>query len=171
MRLAVVAFPRLDAEDAPAIEAFRAEHDPQARLVRAHFTIVFPLEAEAKLVIAEARRAAQDVGPFDVVLARAIAHRDERPPASRVFLLPSSRAELDLLHDRAYERALAPHLRRDLPYAPHVTIAQTVEHAGCVELAERWNARGSRSRARVEALEVLAVFRDRVERVALVQLA
>src|SRR5258708_6067240 len=38
-------------------------------------------------------------------------------------------ASLAALHDRLYTRSLAPHLRRDLPYEPHITLARHDEFA------------------------------------------
>ena len=39
---AVVAFPLLDADDRQWIESIRAKHDPEAKRIAAHFTLVFP---------------------------------------------------------------------------------------------------------------------------------
>jgi 2'-5' RNA ligase len=47
-----------------------------------------------------------------------------------VFLMVSRGADsISALHDRLYTRSLAPHLRRDLPYEPHMTIARCPEPA------------------------------------------
>ena len=48
--LAVVAYPRIVASAQQRIEAMRAPHDPQARLIAAHFTLVFPAVVEHRLV-------------------------------------------------------------------------------------------------------------------------
>jgi hypothetical protein len=50
-KIAVVAYPKLEDSDRRWIESVRAQHDPQARLIRAHFTIVFPAEASPDVVV------------------------------------------------------------------------------------------------------------------------
>ena len=39
---AVVTFPLLDADDRQWLESIRAKHDPEAKRIAAHFTLVFP---------------------------------------------------------------------------------------------------------------------------------
>jgi 2'-5' RNA ligase len=46
-----------------------------------------------------------------------------------VFLMVSrGAASVTALHDKLYTRSLAPHLRRDLPYAPHITLARHADY-------------------------------------------
>ena len=45
-KLAVVAYPTLSDDDRLWIEGVRARHDPLASRIAAHFTLVFPTEAE-----------------------------------------------------------------------------------------------------------------------------
>ncbi len=75
------------------------QHDPQARLIRAHFTVVFPAEASPDVVVghtaAVCRRSRQI--PFSLGHARAV--RDVVGVAGLVFLLPEGgRAALVALH-------------------------------------------------------------------------
>jgi 2'-5' RNA ligase len=47
-----------------------------------------------------------------------------------VFLMASrGAASVSALHDKLYTRSFAPHLRRDLPYEPHITIARHADYA------------------------------------------
>jgi hypothetical protein len=39
---AVVAFPTFEAADRQWIESIRAKHDPEAKRIAAHFTLIFP---------------------------------------------------------------------------------------------------------------------------------
>src|SRR5206468_1262087 len=45
-------------------------------------------------------------------------------------------AAVTALHDRLYRRALAPFLRADLPYEPHLTIGRAADAATCDSLLD-----------------------------------
>lgn len=102
--------------------------------VDAHFTLVFGCDAVApdeftNHVAAIARAAA----PIAFVCRRAVVHFEESIAAWYVFLIPEEgSAEILQLHDRLYSGVLSAHLRADLPYVPHITIAQ-----GCTESEAR----------------------------------
>jgi len=135
----LVIFAKLDlaAKDAAWIEAVRRRHDPQAGLVAAHFTLVFPFEGlEAAEVLPHARLVAASTVPIGFRLASALAVRDQLAPRSHVFLTPDAgAADIVALHDRLYEGPLARFLRHDLPYTPHVTVAAMAAHGDTETLA------------------------------------
>ncbi len=156
-RRAVVAYPRWTLDDAAWIEALRALHDPQAHRLAAHATLFFPAAVAAADLVAAAREIARTHVPFELAFDRAVAQRD--PDASRVFLVPSrGAAELVALHDALYGGALRAHLRMDLPYVPHVTIAARSDHDVCASLVGELEARGVRAEAPVAAVDVLEVL-------------
>ena len=77
---------------------------------------------------------------------------------SYVFLLPSSgRDRIASLHDRLYQDALRPYLRRDRPYVPHVTIAQNANSDVCLRLEEELNRRGLHLMATIDTVHVISV--------------
>ena len=119
-RFAVAWFPRFDGIE--KIEAFRARHDPAASLIPAHLSLVFPFGASHTRLQIEThvRRAISRWPPIPV------AFRGVRIHANEFLFLMASRgaASITALHDKLYTRTLLPHLRRDLPYEPHVTIAR-----------------------------------------------
>ena len=49
--------------------------------------------------------------------------------SSSAWLLIRGAASIRGLHDRLYTRSLLPHLRRDLAYEPHITLARYAEFA------------------------------------------
>ena len=127
----------LDPKDTAWIEAVRRRHDPQAGLMAAHITLVFPFDGVAEnAVSAHARAVCAGAAPIWFRLASAVAVRDLTAPRSHVFLMPDEgAAEIVALHDRLYAGPLAPHLRIDLPYAPHVTVAAFGDHTAAERLA------------------------------------
>lgn len=104
------------------IEAFRRRHDPMAQAIAAHLTLVFPFPTplSALQVESHVRRVAAAWPPIPASFRAIRAHANEF-----VFLMAGrGAASIAALHDRLYTRSLLPHLRRDLPYEPHITIAR-----------------------------------------------
>ena len=79
-QLAVVTYPVLSDDDRRWIEGLRARHDPQARRIAAHITLVFPAEMAQADLVAQTRSALQGRDSFSVVLRHAVA----LPNATRV---------------------------------------------------------------------------------------
>lgn len=122
-RFAVAWFPAF--EGIERIEDYRREFDPLAGDVAVHLTLVFPFPTPLKRIQVEShvKRIAAGWPPVAVTFRHVRAKDNEF-----VFLMASRGADsLVALHDRLYTRSLAPHLRRDLPYEPHLTIARCRE--------------------------------------------
>lgn len=130
-RYAVAWFPAF--EGIERIEAFRARHDPAASLIATHLSLVFPFPtAHSQLQVeTHVRRIAAQWPPIPVSFRRVRMHANEF-----LFLMASrGAASIGALHDRLYTRSLAPHLRRDLPYEPHITVARHADY-GRLERAQ-----------------------------------
>jgi 2'-5' RNA ligase len=129
-RFAVAWFPQFRGIE--RLEAFRRRHDPMAALVPAHLSFVFPFPTAltALQVRTHVQRVASRWPPIPVTFRHARIHANEF-----LFLMASrGAASIAALHDRMYSRSLRHHLRRDLPYEPHITIARDaslprLEHA------------------------------------------
>lgn len=119
-RFAVAWFPRF--EGIARIEEFRRRHDPVAHLIPAHLSLVFPFPSALTRLQVETH-VKRVVGRFPAI---PVTFRTVKPAASEFAFLMAARgaAAITELHDRLYTRSLAPHLRRDLEYAPHITLAR-----------------------------------------------
>jgi 2'-5' RNA ligase len=122
-RYAVVAFPRLDSEN--AVEAIRRSYDPLASQLAAHVTIVFPFEGaivEADLVD-HVERAVEGVPPFPLTLTDVSVE-----PGGYVFLNVGTGADrFQDLHERLYSGPLSQHRSAVHDYRPHVTVGRVTE--------------------------------------------
>ncbi len=122
-RFAVAWFPDFDGMD--RLEALREHHDPASRLIAAHLTLVFPFATAltALQIETHVRRVVARWPAIQVTFRRPRLHVNEF-----VFLMASrGAASITALHDALYTRSLQPHLRRDIPYEPHITIARNAD--------------------------------------------
>ena len=148
---AIVAFPIFDAPE--TIEGIRRAFDPQAALLPAHITLVFPFAApsDSSFLGQHLATCIAGVPPFDVMLASPSAERD-----GYLFLrVMAGRDRIVALHDRLYAGPLERCLSTSHPYEPHVTMG-------------RLNSPDSLANALTMARERLAVpLRGQIDAVAL----
>jgi 2'-5' RNA ligase len=161
-RFAVAWFPQFAGIE--RIEEFRARHDPMAAHIPAHLTLVFPFHtAHSQLQVqTHVQRVVSRWPPI------AVAFGPVRLYANEFLFLMATRgaAAVTALHDRLYTRSLQPHLRRDLPYEPHITLARNADFASLESaFAESREAFGRESSGVMREVTLLAVDRNgKIER-------
>ena len=132
-RRAIVWFPPADL--VADVERFRALHDPLAGTLPAHVTLVFPFASAlgAVQVAAHVRRAVARWPALPVRL-QGLSHIH----ADWLHVRVTRGAEaLTALHDRLYAGSLAPFLRAEFTYEPHLTIARAAPGHDCDALLAR----------------------------------
>ncbi len=141
--LYTLCYPRLVDADRQFINEFRREHDlPFRDVVAPHFTMVFgckdvPLAIYREHVAAIAR--SQSAIAFSCRYA--MVGNDDDNDNYYVFLTPDEGfAEISRLHDKLYRGPLAPFLRLDIPYVPHIGIATIPDAARIKVLCDKLNA-------------------------------
>lgn len=142
--LYTIAYPSVSASAQAFIEGFRRQHDPQADLVAAHFTLVFGCTAIAEANYqAHVAAIARQTPVLRFHCRYAMLHAGGPDGMAYVFLVPhEGNRALSRLHDRLYTGVLAPHLRVDIPYVPHITIASTRNMAAAKALCDGLNQGG-----------------------------
>ena len=158
MSLLALCYPKLGADDQRFIDGFRDHHDHAYRdVVRAHFTMVFQVRDLAEPVFTEhVALIAGRSAPIRFVCRYAMVHNDVSSDDYYVFLVPDEGfSELSLLHDALYTDVLAPKLRLDFPYVPHIGIATLKDPHRCKELADELNGRGLRVDGSIEEISVV----------------
>ena len=161
-RFAVAWFPEFAGIE--RIEEFRARHDPMAAHIPAHLSLVFPFPtAHSRLQVqTHVQRIVSRWPPIPV------GFRAVRLCANEFVFLMASRgaAAIATLHDKLYTRSFQPHLRRDLPYEPHITIARNPEFAALERsFSEAQDTFGREFEGVIREVTVLAVDRDgKIER-------
>jgi 2'-5' RNA ligase len=158
MTSAIVAYPILSEADRWWIESFRTKHDPQSTRLPAHFTLVFPTDATPRLLEAELETAVAQWQPIRFAIRRAEVVRDAVGGGAHVFLTPDDgSAEIAALHDRLYAGMLRPHLRADVPFIPHVTIAAAPDQLAGEYLASELDMGARVVRGTIRAIDLVDV--------------
>lgn len=122
--LAIISRLDIGESDRRWLEAIRRRFDPQKGMVDGHVTLVFPFDRLGVSTVAtHAGAVAAVTAPIAFRLATVQAVCDALGPRSHLFLIPAQGADdICALHDRLYTGPLAPMLRTDIPYQPHVTV-------------------------------------------------
>ena len=164
---AVVAFPAFEAADRQFVESIRAKHDPEAKRIAPHFTLVFPAILPLRDTEAHIARVAQSTQPLRFVLRRAAVVPDHIGTAGHIFLLPEDgRDALAGLHDRLNEGMPRPQSKRGVPFTPHVTVAAANTLEPLHALAGDLNAKGMNIRGSVSAIVLVEVTMTEIRQVA-----
>jgi len=167
-RIAVVSFPILDEQTLDWIASIRAEHDPQAGRILPHFTLVFPIEASPADVKNELGRVAARHEPIPFVIRSAMFMPDAiQGGGGHVFLVPTEgRANITRIHDDLYSGVLRPHLREDIAFIPHVTIAAHDDERWCETYAQRVNGTLEPVGGVLESITLVDVTASKIETLA-----
>jgi hypothetical protein len=119
---AIVCYPEIDTE---RIELFRKKHDPTYKLIRAHITVVFGVDqsVSVKSLSDHVRMVLERWRSFDIELGGFAKSWDHW-----LFLtLTRGNEKVTRLHDELYEGILAPYLRRDIQFIPHIGLGEFVK--------------------------------------------
>jgi 2'-5' RNA ligase len=171
-RLAVVAYPELQELDRTWIESIRAKHDPQARQIAAHFTLVFPAAMEEEQLLAEARATAGSFASITFVLGFADGLKDPDGFGSHAFaLVDEGKDQIIALHERLHAGSLRRLLDPSRPFFPHVTIAANADLKICKDVAHEFENEDTPVEGRITSIEVVEVLADSVRSIATFALA
>ena len=122
-RRAVVWFPQF--ANQTVIDRFRGTHDPLAQALPPHVTLVFPFNSRLTLdqLAAHAQKVLRMWPCFPVVMHGFWSAQNE---FIGVGAQVGAEAMIEM-HDRLYRGPLAEFLRSEFDYAPHITLAKTLQ--------------------------------------------
>jgi len=171
--LYTLAYPDLPAPAARLIRDLREKHDaPYRDVVDFHFTLVFGIEGFDEVeYMRHVRAIAEGQRPISFSCRSVRFHADPESEICSAFLVPEEGySDLVRLHDRLYTGLLAPHLRADLPFVPHITVATLSEYARVQAICDELNARGLEIAGVVRELTICALNAGRIRVLARVAL-
>lgn len=171
--LLVVNYPTISTEDLNWIQQIRKQHDELYwKVVDPHFTIVFPVvTSEEEAFIHHVKQTVKSIAAFNFVLRCAVLSNDAFSDYMHVFLVPDEGySNIVKLHDRLYNDILTNELRLDIPFIPHIGIANSRNAQTCKELVDELNIQSFEIRGKVKKLDVIWYEDDTVETIAQIPL-
>jgi len=123
MYYCLICYPKIDTSK---IESFREKYDPMFYHIEAHMTFVFPINTDKidrAVLLAHIKNMTNDFPAFNISLGGF-----EKSWDHYLFLKIKNGIEKFIeLHDKLYTGVLEQHLRKDLPFSPHLTLGHIVK--------------------------------------------
>lgn len=165
MALAVVNYPSLSEEDYNWIQSVRQAYDSlYFDLIDPHIPLVFPTDGiQEAVLIDHVQRQVRHTSSFEVVFRCTLLGDPDFQDHAHAFLVPDEGfSEVVRLHDRLYTGPLTGELRLDLPFLPHLGIANASDPASCKEIVDRLNEEPFEIRGQVSQLDVIGFDGERI---------
>lgn len=164
--LYTLAYPTISTEDERSIEAFRGCHDlPYVDVVKAHFTLVFGVDAiEYDCFRRHVEGVASTCSSIEFRCRYAMLVKDHEQEIYHIFLIPDEgNSEILRIHDKLYQGPLKPHLRLDIPFIPHITIATLTDPADAKQLCNELNENGVSIAGSIDRLTISLLDGKQIE--------
>jgi 2'-5' RNA ligase len=172
--LLVVNYPTISANDFAWIQEIRQQEDElNFSAIDPHFTLVFPIiEIDRSTFVSHVNQSLEGIKSFEFTLRCAVLSNDAFSKYTHVFLVPDEGySNIVKLHDRLYTGIIANELRLDIPFIPHIGIANSLDPHHCKRLVDRLNSQQFEIRGRFDQLNVISNQGDLVETIESVDLA
>jgi hypothetical protein len=166
MSMLVLAYPQLEKKDFDWIQSFRARHDERYfNLVQPHFTFVFPVDNIAQdNFVNHVEKTAKKFKEFYFVLRCAQIVKDSFSDYTDVFLIPEEGYRIFVkLHDALYTGLLEKELRLDIPFIPHLGIANDKDPMRCKTLSDEINSKNPEIFGAISKLDVVSYSNNKIE--------
>ena len=138
MSYVVIGYPKLDPKDYDWIQSIRKKYDlRQYSVVKPHVTFIFPTsKLDSKSLIEHVSTKGTVIKAFQVKFDSARVIEDDSKTYFHAFLIPSiGYEEINFLHDILYTGLLKSELRLDIPFIPHLGIANDTDETVMDKLA------------------------------------
>jgi len=165
MALLVLAYPQIEEKDYNWIQKYRALHDEKYfNIVEPHFTLVFPVNnIDEKAFVSHVQKARKKVKEFFFVLRCAQILKDSFSEYTDVFLIPEEGYRIFVkLHDALYSDILENELRLDIPFIPHLGIANSLDAKKCKTLADEINNKNIEIVGAITKLDIVSYENNNV---------
>ena len=142
MSLLVLAYPEIEKKDFEWIQKIRAMHDERYfNIVNPHFTLVFPAHNISEKILTDHVKSIKGAfKEFYFVLRCAQIVKDSFSDYTDIMLIPEEGYRIFVkLHDALYTGPLEQELRLDIPFFPHMTIANNLDPYYCKRIADQIN--------------------------------
>jgi len=157
MNLHVVACPELNAGDYERIQEYRRRFNSLYTIIEPHFTLVFSVpDMELAVFCDEIAKQAQGIEVINFCLRCATINKDAISCNYDAFLVPDEgNSRILRLHDRLYSSTLERHHRLDIPYVPHISIANSPDAVAIKRIVDEWNSQPFEIQGRISTLDII----------------
>lgn len=166
MSLLVLAYPAIEKKDYDWIQSVRAKYDERYfNIVEPHFTIVFPVDnTDEKKFIAHVEKITKKLKTFYFVLRCAQVVKDSFSDYYDVFLIPEEGYRIFVkLHDSLYTGILEKELRLDIPFIPHLGLANSINPSQCKNIADDINSKGIEIVGSINKLDIVSYADNQIK--------
>ncbi len=124
MSLIAVSYPELQPTDYEFIQAFRRKHEPNYHLLEPHVTLIFPVDdLEPDRFLDHVRPIVSATATIEFTMRSVNLVKEVDDERWFLLLVPDEGfSRIVKLHDELYNGPLAPYLRQDIPFVPHITL-------------------------------------------------
>ena len=168
MSLLVLAYPQIEKNDYEWIQSIREKDDERYySIVAPHFTFVFPVyDMEKSIFVNHVLNITKKFKEFYFVLRCAQVVKDSLSDYYDVFLIPEEGYRIIVkLHDALYTGPLSNHLRLDIPFVPHVGIANNRDAYQSKNIADQINKSNLEIVGAINRLNIVSYENNKIETV------
>lgn len=157
MQLLVVGYPAVGDRDARWIYSLQDDGRLEHSTLPPHFTFVFPVSTiEENELRRHVRAQAQGYGTISFALRSSLIAKDDSIERYYVLLVPDEGfGRIVKLHDRLYSGLLAPALRLDIAFIPHITIGYAEDAQPCKAIVDSLNSKAFEIQGEIPRLDIV----------------
>lgn len=152
----VIVYPTISEGDYRWIQSVRQANDPQFTMVNPHITLVFPFKGDRITKVELIDHVSSAIGStkrFDFEIEKVVVGRNNSDFQVHI-LIGHGKNEITSIHDILYHGMLSPELRKDIPYAPHITVASAADKSSIQKLAKSINNESLHIKGTVDRITV-----------------
>lgn len=157
LSLQVIAYPQLNDADLQRIQDCRRLHNRLYHVIAPHFTLVFAVnDMSREDFVSEIKKRAEGITTINFTIRTTMVVLDAISGWYDAMLVPDEGfSAIQKLHDRLYSGLLMPHLRLDIPYIPHISIADKADAREVKQLTDEWNSTDWEIKGRITHLDII----------------
>lgn len=173
MAFLVIARPEFQQADLDWIQDYRQQNDRQFSFVDPHFTLVFATQdVDKDSFVNEVRQKLIDIAAFEIDLNAATINQDDSGKYFHEFLVPDAgNSDIIKIHDQLYAGFLAPNLRYDIDFIPHISIGDSESVDTSKRRVDQINAKGVSIHASVSSVDIIEYANGAISVIEKIQLS
>jgi 2'-5' RNA ligase len=113
--------------------------------------------------VAHIEQQVREIEAFEFVIRCAVLGDDAFSDYTHVFLVPDEGySNVVKLHDRLYTGLLTGELRLDIPFVPHIGVANSPDAKACKKLVDELNSKDFAIAGKIESIDAIWYEDDKV---------